>query len=186
MKAMHNKAVLRETIVEENVAATIKTIRTHSNSPRAFLRTAAVIIPLVALSYLSISQQERINSIYTQMATLNPFAPTEIIGKAIENIPEKVLEIEVETNLITKVIEREIAPVIILQKRYYIIAGAFAVQNNANKMLKKLNSSNYNAEILEEGSLLRVSYDSFNTREEALLVLNEIRQENQDAWLLTK
>ena len=41
-------------------------------------------------------------------------------------------------------------------------------------------------EILEGGNLLRVSYGSFANREDAVLALNQIKQENSDAWLLTK
>jgi len=182
MKAMHNKVVVREIIVEEKVAATIKTIRTHSNSPRAFLRAAAVIIPLVALSYLTISQQDNINTIYTQMAGLNPFETKAIVEPVVEIIPN--IKVEVEATPI--MIEEESIPIIISQKTYYIIAGAFAEQRNANKMLAKLNKWNYNAEIVEGDNLLRVSYNSFYNRDEAVLALTKIKQENPDAWLLTK
>ena len=182
MKAMHNKAIVREIIVEKKVAATIKTIRTHSNSPRAFLRAAAVIIPLVALSYLTISQQDNINTIYTQMAGLNPFETKAIVEPVVEIIPN--IKVEVEATPI--MIEEESIPIIISQKTYYIIAGAFAEQRNANKMLNKLNRWNYNAEIVEGGNLLRVSYDSFYNRDEAVVALNKIKQENPEAWLLTK
>jgi hypothetical protein len=184
MKATHNKAIVRETIVEEKVTDTIKTIRTHSNSPRAFLRAAAVIIPLVALSYLTISQQDNINTIYTQMAGINPFETNTVVEPVIELIPE--IKIEVEATPITEVIEGKSVPIIISQKTYYIIAGAFAEQRNANKMLNKLNRWNYNAEIVEGGNLLRVSYDSFYNRDEAVVALNKIKQENPEAWLLTK
>ena len=57
---------------------------------------------------------------------------------------------------------------------------------NANKMHKKLVKWNYKSDILKEGDLLRVSYDSFNNREDAVLALNKIKQENPEAWLLTK
>lgn len=179
MKTIHNKAVARETIVEEKVAATIKTIRTHNNSPKTFLRAAAVIIPLVALSYLTISEQNNINNIYTQMASLNPFTPTKVI--------ETTNKIEEEVVIITpKIIDEEVAPVIISQKTYYIIAGAFAEQKNANKMLAKLNKWNYNATIVEGGNFLRVSYDTFNNKDKAIIALNKIKQENPEAWLLAK
>ena len=184
MKATHNKTVERETLVEEKVAATIETIRTQSNNPRAFLRAAAVIIPLIALSYISISQQDRINNIYTQMATLNPFETTVIIEPVGEVIPE--VKIEVETTPIVEVIEEEIVPVIIPQKTYYIIAGAFAEQKNADKMITKLSNWNYNTEIVPGGNLLRVSYNSFINKEEAIIALNNIRLENKAAWLLTQ
>jgi hypothetical protein len=178
MKTIHNKAVVRETIVEEKVAATIKTIRTHNNSPKTFLRAAAVIIPLVALSYLTISEQNNINSIYTQMASLNPFTPTKVI--------ETTNKIEEVVIITPKIIAEEVAPVIISQKTYYIIAGAFAEQKNANKMLAKLNKWNYNATIVEGGNFLRVSYDTFNSKDKAIIALNKIKQENPEAWLLAK
>jgi len=178
MKTIHNKAVARETIVKEKVAATIKTIRTHNNSPKTFLRAAAVIIPLVALSYLTISEQNNINSIYTQMASLNPFTPTKVIETA-----NKIEEVVIIT---PKIIDVEVAPVIISQKTYYIIAGAFAEQKNANKMLAKLNKWNYNATIVEGGNFLRVSYDTFNNKDKAIIALNKIKQENPEAWLLAK
>ena len=54
------------------------------------------------------------------------------------------------------------------------------------KCLHKLNRWNYNAEIVPGGSLLRVSYESYNNREDAVLALNKIKQENSSAWLLTK
>ena len=53
-------------------------------------------------------------------------------------------------------------------------------------MLNKLNRWNYNSEIVEGGNLLRVSYDSFYNRDEAVVALNKIKQENPEAWLLTK
>ena len=53
-------------------------------------------------------------------------------------------------------------------------------------MLAKLSRWNYNAEIVTGGSLLRVSYESYNNREDAVLALNKIKQENSYAWLLTK
>ena len=187
MKPTYNKLVLRKTETEKQTEATIQTIRTKSRNPKVLLRAAAVIIPLVALSYLSISQQESINNVYTQMAAFNPFTQIKIAEEIIENNAEQTLAIEaVEEILIIEEAEKEEAPVIIPQKTYYIIAGAFAEQKNANRMLNKLNNSNYNAEILEGGYLLRVSYDSFYNREDAVLALNKIKQRNPDAWLFTK
>ena len=183
MKATHNKTVVRETIVEEKVAATIKTIRTQSNNPRAFLRAAAVIIPLVALSYISITQQDKINTVYTQMASLNPFETTVIVEPVTEIIP--AVKIEVEATPIVEIIEEEIAPIIIPKQTYYIIAGAFAEQKNADKMIVKLKNWNYNTEIVPGGNLLRVSYNSFTNKAEALVALHQIKQENSAAWLLS-
>jgi len=185
MKATHNKAVIRETIIEEKVAVTIQTIRTQSNNPKAFLRAAAVIIPLIALSYISITQEDKINNVYTQMASLNPFENSLITEPITEVIPE--LKVEVEATPIVEIIEEEIAPIITLQNTtYYIIAGAFSEKNNANKLLAKLKQWNYNSELIPGGNLLRVSYNSFTNKADALIALRIIKQENSAAWLLTQ
>ena len=187
MKETHNKAVVREAIIEEKLAANIINIRKKSYSPKVFLRAAAVIIPLIALSYISITQQDKINNVYTQMASLNPFENNVITGPMTEVIPE--VKIEVQLTPILEVIEEkeEVVPIITLQKTtYYIIAGAFADKKNANKMLEKLKKWNYNTKLVPGGSLLRVSYSSFTNKTEALIALHEIKQENSDAWLLTQ
>jgi len=184
MKATHNKAVVRETIIEEKVTATIQTIRTQSKNPKAFLRAAAVIIPLIALSYISITQQDKINNVYTQMASLNPFENNIIAEPITAVIPE--VKIEAEVTPIVEIIEEEIAPIIIPQTTYYIIAGAFSKKKNANKMLAKLKKWNYNTELVPGGNLLRVSYNSFTNKTDALIALHKIKQENSAAWLLTQ
>ena len=195
MKATHNKTISRVNEVKEKVVSTIQNIRTQNRNPKVFLRAAAVIIPLVALSYLSISQQDRINNVYAQMATLNPFATTEIIeetspiiiAKPAETTPIKDIEIIESPKVIeTPIIEEVVTPIITQQHTFYIIAGAFAEQKNANKMIAKLNKWNYNAEIVEGGNLKRVSYNSFTNKEDAILALKEIKQENPSAWLLTQ
>mgnify|MGYP006085343453 CR=1 FL=1 len=184
MKATHNKAVVRETIIKEKVTASIQTIRNQSNNPKAFLRAAAVIIPLIALSYISITQQDKINNVYTQMASLNPFENNIIVEPITAVIAE--VTIEVEPTPIVEIIEEEIAPIIIPQATYYIIAGAFADKKNANKMLEKLKKWNYNTELVPAENLLRVSYNSFTNKADALIALYKIKQENSAAWLLTQ
>jgi len=185
MKATHNKAVIRETIIEEKVVATIQTIRTQSNNPKAFLRAAAVIFPLIALSYISITQQDKINNVYTQMASLNPFENSIIAEPKTEVIPE--VKIEVEAAQIVEIIEEEeVEPIIIPKTTYYIIAGAFSEKKNANKMLAKLKKWEYNTELVPGGNLLRVSYNSFTNKADALIALHKIKQENSAAWLLTQ
>ena len=118
------------------------------------------------------------------MATFNPFVTTEIIEDVVEISDDKI---EVAKEILEFPSIDEVATTIITKEHtYYIIAGAFSEKKNANKMLDKLNRWRYNAEIVEGGNLLRVSYDSFTNREEAVLALNKIKLENSDAWLLTK
>ena len=144
-----------------------------------------MLIPLIALSYLSISKQEKINHVYTQMASLNLFSSNSTNSEKAITVPAKTI-IKENVNPVKKIAVVKKTLPIVTQKKYYVIAGSFTVQKNANKMLAKLKRWDYNSEIVKGNKLLRVSYDSFDKREDAVLVLNKIKQENPDAWLLTK
>ena len=69
---------------------------------------------------------------------------------------------------------------------FYLVAGAFAERKNADKLYEKLKNWNYDPQILEGSQLLRVTYSSFNNREEAILALTKIREDNPSAWILTQ
>jgi hypothetical protein len=214
MKATHNKAISRANEVEEKVVSIIQNIRTQNNNPKMFLKVAAVIIPLIALSYLSISQQDKISNIYTQMATLNPFTATEVFTPVTIINADKIIDISIQDNntlnnqnkdaidwekIAKELDEKELTTnkksnttkktrikTSYKENHYYIIAGAFAKQENAQKMMAKLKTGNYNAEIVEGGIFMRVSYNSFTNKEDAIVALKEIKQENPSAWLLAK
>ena len=101
--------------------------------------------------------------------------------------PKKNIAIIESPKIIEIPIVEEVATSIITQQHtFYIIAGAFAKKKNATRLQAKLNNLNYDAEILSEGKLLKVSYGSFNNKEDAVLALNKIRRANPSAWLLTK
>ena len=180
MEANHKSKKVERIISEEEVI--VKTIK-QKDFKKTLKKAAAVLIPLIGLSLIGITQEENITDIYNQMANLNPFttSKTEIVKEA----PTKEIEVP-----IVKIIETEkvevVIPIITEQHTYYIIAGAFAEQKNANNLLQKLKRWNYDASIVEGGNLMRVSYNSFQNREDALLALAKIRKDNKSAWLLTK
>ncbi|OUV72695.1 MAG: hypothetical protein CBC83_05820 [Flavobacteriales bacterium TMED123] len=173
-----------ERTIKDGEKGVVKTIK-EKDFTKTLTRAAAIFIPLVGLSLIGITQEEKINTIYGQMANLNPFNNTKKTEVVVEQI-----EITTEAPVVEIIqpIEAEeiVNPVIPQHHAYYIIAGAFAEQKNANKLLQKLKRWNYNASILEGGNLMRVSYNSFSNKEDALLALAEIRKENNSAWLLTK
>ena len=186
LKSTYNKKVIREISDINDIVSSIKKVKKYSDT-KVLLRVAAVIIPLIAISYFSISQKENINNIYLQMASLSPL--TTIIKTETINKLEK--EIIIPTEVIKERILPEsdiqkIVPQIISETKYFIIGGAFSERKNANRMLEKLNKWHYNASIVKGGSLLRVSYNTFYNKDEALLALRGIKQENSEAWLLTK
>ncbi len=72
---------------------------------------------------------------------------------------------------------------------YHVIAGAFRDPVNAEKKLNELLKKGYNAKILgvNKWNLTQVSYESFNSRNEAVNSLNAIKKSaSKDAWLLVK
>ena len=66
---------------------------------------------------------------------------------------------------------------------YHVIGGAFAIQGNAEKLVRKLKKLGYNAQIIDK-KLRLVSYGSFATREEALAAMEKIRGLQSDVWLM--
>ena len=181
MQANHKSKKVERTISDEKEVI-VKTIK-QKDFGETLKRAAAVLVPLIGLSLIGITQEENINDIYSQMANLNPFtnSKTEIVKEA----PTKKNEVPIVEIIETEKVEIVI-PIITEQHTYYIIAGAFAEQKNANKLLQKLKKWNYDASIVESGNLMRVSYNSFSKKEEAIMALAEIRKDNKSAWLLTK
>ena len=145
------------------------------------LKAAAILIPLIGISLLSITQEKAINKVYNQIAELNPlsFFEVKVEEKVVKTIPINEIKKEEEKPTIT-------APVPATpEQKFYIIAGAFGVEENANKLKARLNSWNYNSTIIKNNNIMRVSYDEFSSKDEALLSLAKIRKENPQAWILT-
>lgn len=141
-----------------------------SKSTRKIWRAAAILLPLIGLSLASILKQQEIDQVYSQMADMNPF---NIIANEV--VSEELID--------TKVIVPENIFV-----KHYIIAGSFQEDANAKKMMTRLQELNYNPAIVGKNPYgsIRICYDSYNTREDALLALQEIRKINESAWLLSQ
>jgi nucleoid DNA-binding protein len=167
----------------EIIEGQLKIIKQKNNfSSKRLLKVAAILIPLIGISLVSLTQQKNINSIYTQMADLNPFN-TEVEEKTIIAIAE--INKKVNIPILNIEIDNTDKKPILVEQKYYIIAGAFSVEKNATKMMNKLNRWNYNSTIINNKSIMRVSYDSFTTKNQAINALVSIRKENPDAWILS-
>jgi hypothetical protein len=73
------------------------------------------------------------------------------------------------------------------QKKYFIIAGAFRISQNAEKLVLNLKQKGYNASRLglNEKGLNPVAFTSFINRNDAVSELRLIQgKENKDAWIL--
>jgi hypothetical protein len=171
-------------IIEES----LKLIKQKNNfTAKRLLKAAAIIIPLIGLSFLSITQEDRINKIYTQIANVNPISFKKDNVTVLKDQGNKEIKItqEIHPKIINNEVSQVFKEVIIPSQKFYIIAGAFSVEKNANKLKNRLNSWNYNSTIIKNKKMMRVSYDSFDSKEQALILLSKIRKENPQAWILT-
>jgi hypothetical protein len=171
-------------IIEES----LKLIKKKNNfTTKRLLKAAAIIIPLIGISFLSITQEDRINNIYTQIANVNPISFKKDKVTLLKDQGNKEIKIkeEIQPEIINNEISQVFEEVIIPSQKFYIIAGAFSVEKNANKLKNRLNSWNYNSTIIKNEKMMRVSYDSFDNKEQALISLSKIRKENPQAWILT-
>ncbi|HEY4788550.1 MAG TPA: SPOR domain-containing protein [Bacteroidales bacterium] len=73
-------------------------------------------------------------------------------------------------------------------KRYYIVAGTFSNESNADKMLRKLKKEGYHALKIrnETTNLFYVSYLSFTNKDSANIEIKKIRAAGNDAWIYSK
>ena len=171
-------------IIEES----LKLIKKKNNfTTKRLLKAAAIIIPLIGISFLSITQEDRINNIYTQIANVSPISFKKDNVSVLKDQGNKEIKIkqEIQSEIINNEVSQVFKEVIIPSQKFYIIAGAFSVEKNANKLKNRLKSWNYNSSIIKNDKMMRVSYDSFDSKEQALILLSKIRKENPQAWILT-
>lgn len=73
--------------------------------------------------------------------------------------------------------------------KHHVIAGAFRMEENAEKRVEQLKSKGFNAFYLgiNKYGLHQVAYDSFDDPKEALTFLKKVKSsESRDAWLLSE
>jgi len=136
------------------------------------------------------------NPASTEASTTPPISDNETEPK-VENVSEENTQEETDTKADTEIIapkKKEILKPVNIKSskkkgRYHIIGGAFAHFPNAKKLVKRLKSKGFDAEIVDvtKGGLHRVSFGSFQSKKEAKNELSKIKSSHQnDAWLLTK
>ena len=149
-------------------------INQSSTTKKISYKAAAVLIPLIILSLTNILLDTSTNNINIQKSDLNFFKKS------------KVLKLDVAKNKIEKEIEKIETITTPKTKNYHVIAGAFIEKSNAEKLNNSLIESNFNSEILlSENGYHRVSYNSFESKENAIIELEKLKRINKSAWILT-
>lgn len=142
----------------------------------------------------------------SQLASWNPFlysSPNEYLIKVLEGQEveegQEVLEVleeieEIEVAEVTEEIEVTEVPEILnssnpeILNSYYIVGGSFQTEESAEKCVNSLRKQGFeNASSLEKNNKgnIRVYYESFAEKADALIRLEEIKRDyNASAWLL--
>ncbi|MEX0314828.1 MAG: SPOR domain-containing protein [Allomuricauda sp.] len=174
------REVLKEEVeeLEEKIPFIITPEKREQSSFRPWLKYAAVILLAVSLGSTSYRaydelQQKQVAvqqdaqqevSRLIQEATFFESAPLELPALSL-NINKKKLG------------------------NHHVIAGAFRVEQNAEKKVAQLKKKGFNAFYLGKNKfgLHQVAYDSFENPKEALTFLRKVkRTESSDAWLLSE
>jgi len=127
------------------------------------------------------------------------------IAKKIENVIDKdikqkeakaqattkVADNKVKTNPPTSIKKEEKKEVVKPSngKKFYVIAGTFSVEANADRMVKKLKDEGYTPDKLknESKNIFYISYSSFGDKESAREEMNKLKSSGKpDAWIYTK
>lgn len=116
--------------------------------------------------------------------------PETVIEDDIVNTIDSTESVALETETVpeTLVVQEELVEEIVVKHHYFIIGGSFQTDASAEKCLHILKNQGFeNASVMaknEKGNI-RVYYDSFVHKSEALLLLDKIKREyNESAWLL--
>lgn len=185
-----------------------KTIQSH----KAILnwKVAAVLLPLIGLSSYVSFQQDVIKASYANYAYLNPFkekpaavyiprtvALTIALDKqtvtneesSTKVAPKIVIEEPVKVTTEALVKKRPVAPnvaTMFVSKPFHLIAGCFSLQQNANNLVRSLKTQGFDASVVGKNpnGLVRVAFQSFESRELALAQMKRLKSAGKSTWLL--
>jgi len=116
-----------------------------------------------------------------KIATVDESNPVAAISFLKEEQPiiVKLEETTIAEHITTRVETQK------LRLRFHIVGGCFSKKRNAKKLVKKLKKAGFNAWIIgKRKGLYAVSYNSFETRKEAVTALALAQDHNSKAWVL--
>lgn len=142
-----------------------------------YLKYAAIAVIALTLGGFTAS-----NYYVNQIETHNQLAQDEAFQQLDNKIQQATFVIENPLPTITLNVSKQ-------SGNYHIVAGAFRIEENSFRKVNQLKKQGFNARIIgvNKYGLHEVVYGSYETGQEALVALREIRKiSNKDAWLLVK
>jgi nucleoid DNA-binding protein len=120
--------------------------------------------------------------IVEDMPTGDTEEPAETIDEGLADNPSEAIEAEVIQTIKENVADKDALQGV---TRYYIVAGAFRDEKNADKLVDELKAKGYKAEKFGKlDNLFHVSYARCNTRDEADKILLKVQKEyDAAAWI---
>ena len=137
-----------------------------------FVKYAAALVIIISTTFFLSKEYEEYNIqnqlILEQENRQKTIQRVESAVFDFGSIPAIELEIKVQPN------------------KFHIIAGAFGIKSNADKLYNNLLSKGYNPTKLplNDKGLIPISFDNFSNRKEAVIALRQLQMsENKDAWI---
>ena len=157
----------------------------EENAPLLFTperrRSSLLKYAAIGLIALGISSFAGLNIYSSQVSKHNIAEQQEAESQLHEQIQQATFVIDNPLPAVTLEIEKQ-------SGNYHIIAGAFRVEENAQKKVDELRAEGHKARLIgaNKYGLHQVVYSSHQTRREAINKLYEVKKTNEAAWLLVQ
>ena len=142
----------------------------------SFLKYAAI-----GLIALGVSSFAGLNIYSSQVSKHNIAEQQEAESQLQEQIQQATFVIDNPLPAVTFEVEKQ-------SGNYHIVAGAFRVEENAQKKVDELREEGHKARLIgaNKYGLHQVVYSSHQSRREAINKLYEVKRSNEGAWLLVQ
>lgn len=199
----------------ENEIKSIVSDNSSTTRGKRLLKAAAIMLPIIGISVISLTQQEKINNMYNGMADLNPFSIFQST-KTQKSISNELKEIQLKIESLKEPIpittdqeknniisnnndkkEKIKNPIVKkeniesthkeINQEFFLVAGSFSNKENAKELIKQLKKENYDASIIgvNKEGLIRVSYGKYASKNDAIQALNDLKLKNKSGWILS-
>lgn len=113
--------------------------------------------------------------------------------KLADNAPPVIVDIhkpEIDCTMVAKRVNSKsvYTPSKKTGNKFFIIAGAFSVPENAERFRRQLEEKGYDARLLDQvrSQLMHIGLASFDSKEDAEAFLRQVRADVPEAWILKK
>ncbi|APG60841.1 SPOR domain-containing protein [Christiangramia salexigens] len=144
-------------------------------------RSSILKYAAIGIIAIGISGFAGLNIYSSQVSQHNIAEQQEAENKLQQQIQQATFVIDNPLPAITFEIEKQSGD-------YHVVAGAFRVEENAEKKVEELREKGYKARLIgaNKYGLHQVVYSSHQTRREAINKLYEVQKSNSAAWLLVQ